>query len=318
MTAGDVCIRPMTEADLVQADRVFRLAFGTFMRCDPPESFGGDGDCITTRWRGSPERAFVAVIDQTIIGSVFATNWGSVGFFGPLTVHPDYWDGGVGKRLLEPVMDLFDRWQIRHAGLYTFPGSPKHLGLYQKFGFWPRFLTLTMSKPIIRSEPLPHTSWFTEMLPCSHSERLALCRELTGAVHDGLDLSDEIHSVASQALGETILLWEPGGSRLAALAICHVGPGTEAGSGTCYVKFAAARPGPLAGERFAELLRACGAFGALRGMTSLVGGVSIARVEAYELMLAQDFRAVFSGVTMHRPNEPGTCREGVFLIDDWR
>jgi GNAT superfamily N-acetyltransferase len=308
----------MQEADLVQADRVFRIAFGTFMTCDPPESFGGDGDCITTRWRGSPERAFVAATGQTIIGSVFATNWGSLGFFGPLTVHPEHWDQGVGKRLLEPVMDLFDRWQIKHAGLYTFPGSPKHLGLYQKFDFWPRFLTLTMTKPITRSQRLPHASWFTELAQSDRADCLAACRELTGAVYDGLDVSGEIQSVASQALGDTILLWEAGGSRIAALAVCHVGPGTEAGSGNCYVKFAATRPGPLAGERFADLLQACEAFGALRGMTSLVGGVNSARVEAYRLMLLQGFRAVFSGVAMHRPNEPGTCREGMFLIDDWR
>ena len=27
--------------------------------------------------------------------------------------------------------------------------SPKHLGLYQKFGFWPRFLTAIMAKQLV-------------------------------------------------------------------------------------------------------------------------------------------------------------------------
>ena len=245
MSSKDLTIRPMLEADLAAADRVFRLAFGTFLGVEQPESFGGDGDCITTRWRANPARAFLAVTGQEVIGSVLATNWGSVGFFGPLTVRPDYWDGGVGKRLIEPVMDLFDHWQIKHAGLYTFPNSPKHLGLYQRFGFWPRFLTLTMTKQIRRSQQLPHVSRFAELSPSDRETCLSTCRELTDSVHEGLDVREEIESVASQALGDTVLLWEPGGSRLAALAVCHIGPGAEAGSGTCYVKFAAALTGPI-------------------------------------------------------------------------
>lgn len=36
----------------------------------------------------------------------------------------------------------------RHAGLFTFAHSQKHVGFYQKFGFWARFLTLILSKPI--------------------------------------------------------------------------------------------------------------------------------------------------------------------------
>ncbi len=34
----------------------------------------------------------------------------------------------------------------QHAGLFTFAHSQKHVGLYQRFGFWPRFLTALMSK----------------------------------------------------------------------------------------------------------------------------------------------------------------------------
>ena len=41
----------------------------------------------------------------------------------------------------------------RHAGLFTFAHSQKHVGFYQKFGFWVRFLTLILSKPIT-SEPM--------------------------------------------------------------------------------------------------------------------------------------------------------------------
>jgi GNAT superfamily N-acetyltransferase len=308
----------MVESDLVEADRVFRGAFGAFLGVDPPESFGGDGDCIVTRWRANPARAFVAVRGHEVIGSAFVTIWGSVGFFGPLTVRPDYWDQGVGKRLLEPVMTVFDQCQVKHAGLYTFPNSPKHLGLYQGLGFWPRFLTLTMTRPIGLTKTLKRVNRFSELSSIERPSCLSACRELTDSVYQRLDVCEEIQSVANQALGDTVLVWEPGGSRLAGLAVCHIGPGTEAGSGTCYIKFAAVRPGSAAGERFPELLEACESLGALRGMSNLTGGMNSGRSEAYRVMLANGFRAVYCGVTMHRPNEPGYCRPDVFLVDDWR
>jgi hypothetical protein len=34
------------------------------------------------------------------VGSNFATCWGSVGFFGPLTTRPDLWESGIGQRLV--------------------------------------------------------------------------------------------------------------------------------------------------------------------------------------------------------------------------
>ena len=37
---------------------------------------------------------------------------------------------------------------VRHEGLFTFAHSPEHIALYQHFGFWPRFLTAIMSKPV--------------------------------------------------------------------------------------------------------------------------------------------------------------------------
>ena len=35
-------------------------------------------------------------------------------------------------------------------------------------------------------------------------------------------------------------------------------------------------------------------------------------------MLTHGFRTDIQGVAMHRPNEPGYSRPGVYLIDDWR
>jgi hypothetical protein len=43
-------------------------------------------------------------------------------------------------------MTIFDRWGLRHSGLFTFPQSAKNVTLYQKFGYWPRYLTAIMTR----------------------------------------------------------------------------------------------------------------------------------------------------------------------------
>jgi GNAT superfamily N-acetyltransferase len=314
---GEVTIGPLGIEDLAAADRIVRLAFGTFLGLPESQMFEGDSDCVGTRWKANPSYSFAARSGPELIGSVFAANWGSVGFFGPLTVRPDFWNRGVGQQLLQPVMALFERWGTTHAGLYTFAQSPKHLALYQKFGFRPRFVTMIMVKPIGRPAALPpESSVFSEVEPGDRMQCLEDCRAVCDAIYEGLEVRDEIESVAAQTLGDTVLLHK--GDRLEGLAVCHVGPGTEAGSGTCYVKFGAVRPGPTAGVALKRLLESCEALGSSRGATHLHTGVNSARHEAYEILRAEGFRINLQGVAMHRPNEPGYSRPGVYLLDDWR
>jgi len=312
----DVVIRPLREDELDQADRIMRLAFGTFLGLPDPLAFMGDAGYVRTRWRADPAAALAAEVGGELVGSNFAANWGSFGFFGPLTVRPDQWDRGVARRLLEPTMALFERWGMRHAGLFTFPQSPKHLGLYQAFGFWPRYLTPILSKAVGGAGGAAGSSRYGELPEREREAALSACRELTGAIYDGLDLSAEVRAVQDQGLGETVLL--EGGGRLEGFAVCHCGPGTEAGSGACYVKFGAARPGPGAGEAFERLLDACEALAAARGLARLVAGVNTARLDTYRRMLARGFRADLGGVAMERPDEPGFNRPDVYVMDDWR
>jgi Acetyltransferase (GNAT) family len=93
-----------------------------------------------------PNAAFGSFLNGELIGSNIANLWGSLSFFGPLTVRSDLWGQGVAKRLMEPVMECFASRAIRHASLFTFAKSQKHISLYQKFGFWQHFLTAILSK----------------------------------------------------------------------------------------------------------------------------------------------------------------------------
>ena len=293
-----------------------RLAFGTFLGLSEPASFMGDANYVRGRWRADPDAAFAAVAGNgELVGSNFATSWGSVGFFGPLTVRPDYWDRGVGRRLMPPILDCFARWRTRHAGLFTFASSPKHVGLYQSFGFWPRHLTAILSKTVASANE-PGAIKFSQVAPGDRDATLAACRDVTDAIYEGLDLRREIEATAAQGLGETVLLGN--GSGLAGFCVCHFGPGSEAGGGTCYVKFGAARPGPEADRSLRRLLAACESMALERGLGRLAAGVSTARAEAYGAVLDAGFRTDLLGVAMHRPNEPGYHRPGVYVLDDWR
>jgi GNAT superfamily N-acetyltransferase len=308
-------VRPLLERDLDRADEIFRLAFGTFLGLPHPLRFGGDTDTVRTRFRSPCVAALAADLDGELVGSNFATRWGSFGFFGPLTVRPDLWDRGIARRLLERTMAIFDEWQTVHRGLFTFSQSPKHQALYQKFGFYPRFLTAVLRGPIAR----PTTEAPRRYAALSEVERprwLERQRKLAGSLFPGLDLSCEIGATQANGLGDTVFVEY--GDRLAGFAVCHAGARTEAGSNTCYVKFGAAPRGASAQRDFERLVDACEALGAARGATRLVAGVNLAREEAYRALLARGLRVDFVGVAMQSGNQPAFNRPGVLALDDWR
>ena len=309
-----VSIRPLQEADLVEARRIFRVAFGTFLGVPDPEAFWTDREYVFTRWRADPAAALVAEVNGTLAGSNFATNWGSFGFFGPLTVRPELWDQHIAQKLLGPTMDLLEQWGVREAGLFTFAHSPKHIGLYQKFGFWPRFLTAIMSKGVTGREA--SSIKYSALHEGEQDQALSACRMLTDSIYEGLDLTSEIRSVKDQNLGETVLVW--GSDPLDAFAVCHCGEGSEAGRGTCFIKFAAVRPGPGAENRFEHLLDASEALAAERGLQRMEAGVNLNRSQAYRQMLRRGFRPDIQGVAMHKPDSPAYNRPDAFVVDDWR
>jgi GNAT superfamily N-acetyltransferase len=306
-------VRPLRQEDLKKADHIMRVAFGMFLGDPNPANFGEGMDHVKTRWLADPNAAFGAEADGELVGSSFVTRWGSFGFVGPVTVRPDLWDRGIGKLLLESTMELLDKWGVSHAGLFTFANSPKHLGLYQKFGFWPRFLTPIMSKPTQLNGNAGGWSKFSDVPDLERS--LTMCRSLTSSIYEGLNLEREIMTVQNQRLGDTVLLWED--DTLVGLAVCHCGPHTEAGKDTCYIKFGAIH-GQYSENLFDELLNACDELAAMHGMTTLVAGVNSACHNAYRRMISRGFRIDFQGVTMLRPNKPSFDRPDCYVICDLR
>ena len=136
-TTGQLHIRPMVPADVDASDLVMRRSFGSFFGVAQPELTFGEAQYVRTRFRSSPDDAFVALRGDEIVGSVFVARWGSFGFFGPLTVREDLWDQGIARQLMTPVMQRLREWGVSLAGLHTFAQSAKHVGFYQSLGFWP-------------------------------------------------------------------------------------------------------------------------------------------------------------------------------------
>jgi hypothetical protein len=184
--------------------------------------------------------------------------------------------------------------------------------LYQKFGYWPRYLTAIMTRT---PDAAPAPSLLSA---CTRAERelaIQACAKLTHKVDKGLDLTGELRAVLAQRTGDVVLTYTRG--NLDAFAVCLNGPGSEGGAKTCYVKFGAARGGVGAGERFDKLLAACEAFAFSRGAV-VEAGVNLAREDAYRRMRSRGYRVTTQGVAMQRPHAEGFNRADAYVIDDWR
>lgn len=314
-TTASIKITPLKENELEEADRIVRLAFGTFLGIPNPLDFMDDRNFITPRWRSPNTKVIAARDNGRLIGSNIATRWGSFGFFGPLTVLPEYWDRGVAQRLLDATMTVFDLWGIQRTGLFTFAHSPKHVGLYQKYGYWPGYLTALMTRT---PEPAPTQQPSTLLSGLKKPEReqtIEACAKLTNKIDKGLDLNDEIRSVLKQRTGDVVLTQTRGA--LDGFAICLNGPGSEGGEKLCYIKFGATRPGPGADKRFDRLLEACESFAASRD-AAIEAGMNLAREGAFRQMRARGYRVMTQGVSMQRPHAAGFNRADAWVVDDWR
>jgi GNAT superfamily N-acetyltransferase len=309
--SATLTIRAMRESDLGEADRVFRLAFGTWFQVPDPMRFRGDAGLFAPRLLAYPDGGIVAEQDGAIVALCFASCWGSLGVLGPLAVLPHLWRQGVARQMLGPTLDIFARWGCRAAGLFTFPWSATHVRLYQDFGFWPRHLTPVMAKPVAAAAPVPGV-----VSLAAERALIGQCHELTDAAFPGLDLGREIATVLDGKFGDAIAL--TAGSKVEGFAICHTGAGSEGGATGFYVKFALVRPGDDAAERFGRLIDACEGLAAQRGIAQMSAGCSMGRHGAYRLMVERGYRTQLMGVQMLRPWQEGLDRPDMWAIDDWR
>ena len=306
----------LRESEIAEAGRIMRLAFGTFIGLANPLDFMSGREFFWPRWRSPHIKILAARDGGRLIGTIMATRWGSFGLLGPLAVSPDYWNRGLAQRLFAAAVRVLDRWGVRQSGLFTFSNSPMHICLYQRYGYWPGYLTAIMKRapaaPMRRPTRGAKAPVLLSVLTRSERElAIASCAKLTNRVERGLDLSDEIRAVVKQRTGEVLLVHER--NSMGAFAVCMHGPGTEGGEKLCYVKFAAAS----SGERFERLLDSIDALALTHGV-EVEAGVSTACVDAFDRMRSRGYRLENLGVAMQRPHGEGFTRPGAYVLGDWR
>jgi GNAT superfamily N-acetyltransferase len=318
-------IKALNNSHLPEIEELVRVAFAKHLGLADPNLFNS-GASFATRFEIAPDGAFGTFIDNKLVAAIFCTPWGSFGFFGPLVVLPDYWGSGLAQALIAKANQFFLDKNINLAGLYTFSNSPKHLALYQKFGYWPKQLTVLMSKEVsqqISPDTREHSeaeatatrqsNLFSQLDSAQQKAHLESARILCDAIYPGLDLSVEIKALASCKVGETIFIKNENDATVG-FAVCHYGHGSEATSNSCYIKFAAASTD----EHFSRLLSECLKHSSEVGVTHILAGINTARHEAYKIMLENGFKIKVVGVAMLTAQHDGFNRPGVFAIDDWR
>src|SRR5574337_102216 len=149
-------IRRVRKGDLSKVRDVIEQAFGDFyerqLGTRPRQAFGG-AQYVHHRWLMEPWGCFVAEEgDGKIVGAAVAVIWGTLGLVGPVAVLTNYQNQDIGQQLLKATQGFFDENKVTLQGLSTYPSSPKHLLLFQKFGYKPKGLVTITSKPLDRRE----------------------------------------------------------------------------------------------------------------------------------------------------------------------
>ncbi|HWC04363.1 MAG TPA: GNAT family N-acetyltransferase [Methylomirabilota bacterium] len=322
-------VRRVKKGDLSRMREVVESAFGDFFERQlgsrPRQVFGG-AQYVHHRWLMEPWGCFVAEENEgKIVGVSLAVCWGTLGLFGPVAVLTPYQNQKVAQQLVRAAQTFFDENRVTLQGVVTFPYSPKHLVLYQKFDFKPRALVAITARSLDRREPgppakpvrgTPELKRFSTYEEGKKKALLGRLRALTGRIYRGLDLTKEIEIVDGLALGDTVLLEKDGS--LLGFAICHTPGVSEAPQGALYIKYLAVDPTRRRPEHFVQLLNACEDFGINAACQRVIAPVYTGYWRAYQTLLSSGYHVDMLMLRMKRGKNDDYEREEDFVLDDWR
>jgi len=323
-------VRRVRKGDLSRIREVIESAFADFFERQlgsrPRQVFGG-AQYVHHRWLMEPWGCFVAEENEgKIVGASVAVCWGTVGLFGPVAVLTPYQNQNIAQGLIKAGQGFFEENRVTLEGVVTYPYSPKHLVLYQKFGFKPRALVAITAKSLERRETAPpppkSARGALELLRFSTYEEskkkvlLGRLKTLTGKIYRGLDLTKEIEIVDGLALGDTLLLEKD--RAIVGFAICHAPGQSEAPQGSLYIKYAAIDPARRRPEHFAQLLLACEEFGVAAGCERIIAPVYTGYWRAYQSLLDSGYHMDMLMLRMKRGKTAEYEHEEDYVLDDWR
>ncbi len=322
-------IRRVRKGDLSKVKDVIEQAFGDFFERQlgtrPRQVFGG-AQYVHHRWLMEPWGCFVAEEgDGKIVGAAVAVIWGSVGIVGPIAVLTTYQNQDIGQQLLKATQGFFEENKVSLQGLATYPGSPKHLLLCQKFGYKPKALVAITGKPLDRREiiqathpakPALSVRRFSALEEARKKTTMQKLRRITNSIYRGLDLAKEVEIVDGLALGDTLLLER--GREPIGFAIYHMPGVSEAPLGSLYVKFLAIDARHRKPEHFHALLGALEELGHRAGLQRVIAPVYTPYWTAYQGLLERGYSIDFTMVRMKRGKLEEYERSTDLVLDDWR
>jgi len=145
-------------------------------------------------------KSFVARLDGVIIGSIICHTWGSIGWFGPLEVLPQYQGQGIGKELVGIGMDFLDSQGCNITGLETMSSSARNVGFYTKQGFRPQKHSYVLFKDL--SQIGNGNVYPPETPRMIEGYDIESMKKIWNIIEPGLDYSSEIESTRKHDLGD--------------------------------------------------------------------------------------------------------------------
>ena len=322
-------IRRVRKGDLAKVRDVIEQAFGDFferqMGTRPRQVFGG-AQYVHHRWLMEPWGCFVAEEgDGKIVGAALAVMWGTVGLIGPIAVLTNYQNQDIGQQLLTACQGFFSENKATLEGVSTYPYSPKHITMYQKFGYKPKGLVVIAAKPMDRREIIQATRpprpglvvrRYSSLEEARKKAAMLRVRRITNGIWRGMDLAKEVEIVDGLALGDTLLLEK--GRDVIGFAIVHMPGVSEAPHGSVYVKFLAIDSRQRKPENLHALLAAVEEMAHAAQLQRVVAPVYTYYWTAYQTLLERGYHPDFTMVRMKRGKQEDYEHPDDLVLDDWR
>ena len=291
-------VRVMTSGDLPGVASVTDAAFGALHA--PAAGAARAGPAIpalffAVRFAADPGGCFVAVREQEpgrVAGALISVARGTLGWFGPLAVHPDAQRSGAGRKLVAACLDSWRRRGVRLMGLETYRDSPFHDHLYRKMGFRPS------SKGIGFRAPLGGTS-----MPAG--VRIGGPMPDLGFLYPGLDVSGEAAATTQCGAGQVL-------TTVGGIAIVHL-ESTVQPPGAGFVPFLAA----ATRDSFERLLGAAEHLSHERGKTALLTRASSSSWNIIDVLDRRGYQAEALTTRMKMGDNPDYDHTSSYYLDNW-
>jgi ribosomal protein S18 acetylase RimI-like enzyme len=287
MRKRDISIRPMRPEDIEDVREVGQLTWSDLAMQDIGRRFHypkRSEKLISSYMRHDPEGCLVAELDGKIIGSAFCHVWGGVGWIGPLEVHPNHQNAGVGRALLSACERYLESRGCKVIGLETMTHMPKHVHFYLSSGYTPTAVMLILEK-ILHGHEVP-TQFVEEVTASTLRSVLNGIGDLSKRLSPVLDYTVEARRAVEDKLGSLFVVKREG--TIAGFAILHTYQKGEE-SRFSSIKALLSDPDVEDLELFDALLARCEQASLSAGKDHILLRMSASSPEIYQHMLSRGY-----------------------------